>query len=89
MKYEMYRGALNFTCMGAGFQQADWQLCSDYAAQGLAARELIEQLKLSPLKESTRAMEGLAEMDLLLEYLDIYGAVDKVCRIISLQIWMF
>lgn len=45
----------------------------------MAARELIEQLKQSPLKESKRAMEGLAEMDLLLEYLDIYGAVDKVC----------
>jgi hypothetical protein len=46
--------------------------------KGAAGAQLVEELKTTALTQSKRAMEGLEEMAVLMEYLDIYGVLDKV-----------
>lgn len=49
-----------------------------FVGKGAAGAQLVEELKKSDLSKIKRAMEGLDEIALLMEYLDIYGVLDKV-----------
>jgi hypothetical protein len=68
------------SCWFAGFlaTTATVHFCSFLPGKGAAGAQLVEELKTSALTQSKRAMEGLEDMALLMEFLDIYGVLDKV-----------